>query len=340
VPEPRELAKIAPDYEAIIGRAVSEFQEIQAFVACLPSDLSSVFLIGCGGSHFAAFPAFDLLDRFGSNLSVSLTTSREFAVSKPARLGPRSLIVAASHSGTTPETVEAVRTAKSAGATVVGITRRPGSAMDQMADLHLSYDSDRTAAEPRTLLFDMVALALLARTGDVDLNDFRDALAAAPAALRTTKEEVAEVAAAIGARLAKAPLTYVVAAGAPAGPGGALAACYLQEMIWVDAAYVNAVDFFHGPFEAVTRDSTLIVLVGEDESRPLGERVVRFGRTYSDHCFVLDSRNWTLPGVPSSARWFISPLALAAACNRVRDHAAAATGHDPALRRYMGKVEY
>ena len=57
-------------------------------------------------------------------VATTALNAAEFMARNPARLGPTSAVILCSHSGTTPETVEAARFARSKGALTPGTRRR------------------------------------------------------------------------------------------------------------------------------------------------------------------------------------------------------------------------
>jgi fructoselysine-6-phosphate deglycase len=65
--------------------------------------------------------------------------------------------------------------------------------------------------------------------------------------------------------------------------------CILEEMQWIRTRPVHASDFFHGTLELVEPDVSVILLKGEDASRPLVERVERFAARYTEKLTVLDT---------------------------------------------------
>ena len=116
--------------------------------------------------------------------------------------------------------------------------------------------------------------------------------------------------------------------------------CILEEMQWIRTRPVHASDFFHGTLELVEPGVSVIVFKGEDEYRPLADRVEAFARSYTDKLTVLDAATPRLPGVSGA------PAA---------DHLAGRAGHDagapqrasggqarPSLttRRYYRRVAY
>ena len=79
----------------------------------------SVYWIACGGSMIDLIPAHELLQREATTFTSYIYTAREFDIMRPRRLGEKSLVIACSHSGNTPEVVEGCEIALAAGATAV-----------------------------------------------------------------------------------------------------------------------------------------------------------------------------------------------------------------------------
>ncbi len=135
-------------------------------------------------------------------------------------------------------------------------------------------------------------------------------------------------------------MTYAVAGGPDYGAGMTLAMCHLQEMQWLYAAAVHADEFFHGPFEVVTGDTPVLLMLGEDGTRPMAERARRFRDRYTRRAVHLDSRDFPWPGIPGHLRGHFTPPVFHSLDGRLAEHYAAVTGHPLTDRRYMGKVDY
>ncbi|MER7409429.1 SIS domain-containing protein [Streptomyces cacaoi] len=334
----------AADLTPTLEHTVAQAGAARALAARLVErGLRTVYFVGCGGSYYSTFPAQDLMERHSHGPAAYRMTAGEMIHRGLAGLDGSALVVASSHSGATPETLEAVRLAKKAGATVAGIARCADgrtSPLAEEADALFDYPSEVTVTEPKAIHFTQLALAVLEAAGALpDPEGAWRAVAAVPEALTAAKHEVAPLGERVGAQWRDARLVYVLGAGPNFGAANALAACYLQEMNWLHASAVNAGDFFHGPFEIVGQHPVL-VLNGEDETRAMGERAVAFAERYYDTWSVLDSKDFTLPGVPAAQRGLISPLAVASAARRLLDFCAAERGHNPAQRRYMYRVDY
>jgi fructoselysine 6-phosphate deglycase len=132
----------------------------------------------------------------------------------------------------------------------------------------------------------------------------------------------------------------VLGSGPNSGWAYGLAMCYLQEMQWKHAAAYDSGEFFQGAFEMVNDEVPVILLLGEDASRPMGERAKAFLDKYTTKAHVVDTAALSLPGVPRPMRGDVSPLALRAVIGRLAKHYESVRGHDLDQRHYMFRVEY
>jgi fructoselysine-6-phosphate deglycase len=116
--------------------------------------------------------------------------------------------------------------------------------------------------------------------------------------------------------------------------------CILEEMQWIRTRPVHASDFFHGTLELVEEGVSVIVFSGEDESRPLTERVAQFAPRFTDKVHVFDTKDFDLPGISAETRALISPVLLATAFERISAHLEILRNHPLTTRRYYKKLEY
>ena len=333
---------IAADFKSTLQDALGQHERARQVAGeAVRHGLASVFLVGCGGSLAAMYPAHYELERQAAGFGTFIMNSDEFNHRRPAQLGERSLVVAGSHTGTTKETVRAAQAAKAAGATVVAITRLPDSPLAKAADVTFAYGSESTVYEAKQVLLGELAFALLEASGvQQDYAGIRRAFEALPEALYAAKTESDDRCHQIAVRWQDEPITYVLAAGPNYGVGYCLAMCYLQEMQWMHAASFDAGEFFHGAFEVVTETTPILVFLGEDDTRPMAERAAAFVQKYSKNSELIDSRSLSLPGVPAEQRPIVSPLALSTIMTRLPQHYEAVRGHALEQRRYMFKVDY
>jgi fructoselysine-6-phosphate deglycase len=116
--------------------------------------------------------------------------------------------------------------------------------------------------------------------------------------------------------------------------------CILEEMQWIRTRPVHASDFFHGTLELVEPGVSVILLKGEDDYRPLADRVEAFARDKTDRLTVFDTAAIDLPGISAETRALISPIVAATVLERVSAHLSRMRNHPLTTRRYYRRVAY
>jgi glucosamine--fructose-6-phosphate aminotransferase (isomerizing) len=121
-----------------------------------------VTMFACGTAYHAAVYGMYLIRRL-ARLPVELELASEFRYSDPV-VEPDTLAIAVSQSGETADTMEAVRIAKSGGATVLGVCNVVGSALARAAHgtLYTHAGPEIGVAATKTFVAQCVAMALLA----------------------------------------------------------------------------------------------------------------------------------------------------------------------------------
>lgn len=328
------------DFRRITEAAVEQRERIRHVAKAAADGMRNLFLIGCGGSLNDFSAASYQCDR-SAGFPTFCLNSEEFNRRHPALLGPGSVVLVASHNGTTGETIEVARWSRSAGARVIGFTKNETTKLAAECDDVFTYHSDRTILAPKQVLIGLMVTALLKEAGaKFDFAALEQAFAAVPAAFELAVQEAEARLHEIATDFAAETLTYVLSAGPNQGAGYGFAMCYLMEMQWKHASWFNANEFLHGAFEVVQPDTAVLLFKGEDETRPVINRVEAFLNKNTRRCRVIDSMDYSLPGVPASMRGDISPLLLSTLSKRLAEHYQAVTGHSLTDRRYMFKTTY
>lgn len=328
------VTPIPDDVVSSQQHALGLWPEIDAFVSGIDREITRVFLVGAGGSYLAMVPAQFLLDRHAVTPSVTMN-SDEFFFRAPASVGPNSLVIVLSGTGNTPETIRAGHWASERGAAVAAVTLKADGPLAQEIDVSFVSRSGQGSQ----IALQLVALAILKREG-FDVSAILDAFAALPEALLSAMNEFEPRAAEIANDMKDVAVTNVLASGPLFGAASTFTMCYLQEMQWMHASTINADEFFQGPFEVIDQQTKTIVFLGDDVTRPMGERARRFLDTYSGTTHYLDARDIVLKGVSDDMRSYLLPLVFHALVARLAAHYAAARGYALEGRRYMWKVEY
>ena len=314
------LKPIDADTVEKLRATIQERPAIAAVVnKVVEAGLKNVFFVGAGGSLICSYPAHYLLQAKAPFPAFQLQ-SDELNCATPALMGPGSLVVLASYTGTTKETVAAAKTAKATGATVIAAAKE-GSPLAEAADASFTGKSD---------LFELlVAYALLEAVGaDVDSDQVAVALEALPEAVHHAIEESESLLADVALTFKDEPITYVLGSGPSYNWAYGFAMCFLQEMQWKHAAAFNTGEFFQGAFEMVDDDTAVLLWLGEDASRPMAERGKAFLDTYCKKAKYVDVADLTLPGIPAALRKDLSPIVVGALANRLAQHYEAVRGHD------------
>lgn len=174
------------DLEAVreTARTLS-LDRLRAVVGVLV-DARRVWIYGIGGSGVAAFDLEQKLERLGRDVLAARDVHH--AITAAALLGPRDVAIAISHTGSTPDAVDALRVARDQGAVAIAITNVSTSPLAQLADhvlLTASHERAQRAGATASRMaqltvVDCVYVALAQTT----LDSSRDSLQRTAAALQ------------------------------------------------------------------------------------------------------------------------------------------------------------
>jgi fructoselysine-6-phosphate deglycase len=333
-----------PRYLGIQAGAVGLAARIRSVVQDrLDAGAKNIVFMGAGGVGTLMEPAADLL-RTRSTLPVHTIMPAEVVVQGSVHVGPDSLVIMPSLSGTTGESVEALAWCKERGATVVTLVGHGDTPLAEQADVTLvNFAADDTSCESFYLQSLLVALAVMEARGELAAQSFDDVvqqLQLLPSLLVEAKRAFEPRAAAFAQRIKDEQYHIITGAGSTWPEAFYYGMCILEEMQWIRTRPVHASDFFHGTLELVERGVSVWIFKGEDSSRPLTERVEKFAPQYTDEVWVLDTADVDLPGVSQETRSLVSPVLLAALLERLSAHLEVLRDHPLTTRRYYKRVAY
>lgn len=308
---------------------------------CLADGAANLFFLGAGGAGILMQPAVQLL-RARSDFDVSVDWAAEIVRTGSARLGRQSVVVIPSLSGSTKESISALDYCREAGATVIALTGKADSPLARGADFNFSNEAaDDTSSESFYLQSLIIVLAIMRARGEFGEYDAVLAeLRRLPELLLDVKRGAEQRAAQIAEAIAAGRYHIVTGAGLVWPQAYYYGMCILEEMQWIRTRPVHAADFFHGTLELVEDDVSVILLKGEDASRPLAERVAAFAPRYTRKLTVLDAADYDLPGISPLVRGMISQIVLATVLERVSARLEVIRDHPLTTRRYYKRVEY
>ena len=307
----------------------------------LAQQVDRIYFVGCGAPNRTMLGLEYWSQRISPSLEVRRYFPAEFMAQDPARLDKRTLVLLGSKSGTTQETVAAAEFLRDRPAITVGVTQTEDKPLAQAVQHALLMGETAQAHSGMFMIMQAMMGGLWAERDNWPLEaELLTSLEALPAVLADAQADN-DSRAAEDARIYKDDrILYHVASGPMFSTAYVFGVCVLMEMQWMHSCPIEAAEFFHGPFEIVDKDTPLVLLLGEDPSRPLMERVDRFCKKYTERLIIYDSRDFEMPGIAPDIRAIVAPYVLQAALQRMAERLAVWHAQPLSTRRYMWKTDY
>lgn len=301
----------------------------------------SLFLVGSGGSWAIMLP-FDYLLRAHSGIDVHTEIAAELMVRGSKYLNDKAIVVLSSLSGTTKETVAAAQYCKEHGAATIGLVGEAGTPLYEASDYPIvNYAENDFAGDSIYIQLYELLFGLMAERGEFpEYEEMMKQFENLPEALIAMKESVDPKMKEFAEKYKDETYHMLVGSGSVWGETYSYGMCVLEEMQWVRTKTIQAPEFFHGTLELVEPGVSVICMKGEDETRPLMERVERFAVQYTDKLSVFDTAEHPLPGIDDKFRLYLSPLMICTMFEALSPHLERERNHSLDLRRYYRVIEY
>jgi fructoselysine-6-phosphate deglycase len=315
---------------------------IDAAVAlALGKGASNIHFLGAGGAQLVMRPAVQLLRR-RSSFPVFDDVTAELLVSQSCNLNDTSLVVIPSQSGTTRESVEMLELARARGATVMTLVGDLETPLGRGGEhVMVNATSDTTSSENYYLQGLLIALSVLRHRREID--NYASLLAELrmlPEQLLSMKRAIEPRAADYARAIAGHDYHIITASGNAWPEAYSYGMCVLEEMQWIRTRPVHASDFFHGTLELLEPGTSVFLLKGEDETRPLAERVERFVPFAGGDLTIIDTADYPSAGLSKELRALLTPVFLSTLLERISAHLEVIRNHPLTTRRYYRRVPY
>ena len=300
-----------------------------------------VYFLGIGGT-LASCMQVEVHTRGKSVLPVFAESAAEYLTTGNRRITGHSVIIFSSVTGSTIEIVKAVGELKVLGCRIFGFIDNGGAELAKSCDFCITYPVNEQ------LKFYMAANRFMERNGEFPDYDRYNAEMEQylPEAL-CDAEELADT---FGEKFAAEKLAYLrehpemphyfIGCGNEWGAAYSYGMCYWEEQLWLRTKTVSASEFFHGTLEIIDRDTPVTLFIGEDEQRPLAERVAAFLPKVCGHITIIDTKDYLLAGISPEFRGSISHLVMRVVNNRIDVHLEQLLHHPMQIRRYYRQFDY
>ncbi|MEG3033782.1 MAG: SIS domain-containing protein [Enterococcus sp.] len=298
----------------------------------------SIYYLGIGGTYASAMQAVTYING-KSNLPAYVQHAAEYYTTGNRRLTKDSLVILSSVTGTTQEVVKAVEEIKSVGATLIGFIDAKGSILAEKCDYVVTYPAPGT----EQIKFFMLADRLMKNNGEFD--DYEEYYQELEEYLPAGLVEAEKKADDFGLKFAQAhrhdDMHYFIGAGNQWGAVYSYAMCYWEEQSWLPSKSIHAAEFLHGTLEIVEETTAVTLFIGEDEQRPLSERVANLLPRICANYTIIDSKDYPVAGISDKYRGrVLSFLLMHCVTQRIDAHVEQLNCHPLDIRRYYRQFDY
>jgi fructoselysine-6-phosphate deglycase len=321
--------------------AISKRKEIETVVDDISArGFKNIFLIGSGGTIAMMYP-YEYMFKSNSSLEVHAQIAAELLVMNNHHLTKDSVCIFASVTGTTKETVAAAEFCNKKGATTIGLVALHNTPLANEVDYCISTGHEKHAFDTFFLHLQLLTFRFIHNNDEFPkYNQFANELARLPQGMVHAMKEFDSLAEQFAMKHKDTDYHMLVGAGNLWGNTYSYAMCILEEMQWIKSKSIHAAEFFHGTLELVEEDTSVILFKGEDETRPLVERVERFAEKITKELFIIDTKDYVLEGVSDEFRKHVAVNVNWALIGRISVYLERERNHPLELRRYYRKMEY
>lgn len=295
----------------------------------------NIFLVGIGGTLLYAGQIFHTARQLGCSLPLYLTNATDFLYEGDANFTKDSVVVVASLSGHTVEVEQAIDKAHEVGARVIGYV--------EVVDTPIANKVDElvTTVGGEYYWWYTVVLRFMKNAGQFDkydelVSDMQNLPKDIVQVYKDADAQMKEYA----DKYCDSPLTYLVASGNLEDWAHCYGMCIMEEMQWMRTRPISAANFFHGLLEVIERDTTVLLIKGEDKTRPEMDRVENFVGKICANVTTIDTKNFELPGIRDEFRGILSPIVMRSAFMRLNVHLEHNRRHPLDIRRYYKCLDY
>jgi fructoselysine 6-phosphate deglycase len=329
-----------------LARTVEQLPEVASFGGAISSNVTHVYMVSCGGGlHIDNGIQWWCKDFFGMKARVRYETydAADF-LSLPMidQVGPETLVMLTSKSGSTAETLAVGARLKGRGCKVVCFTQSEQSKIVQYG-VRSFYTGDTPQSFHSMLMLHHAFIGGIweGREGWAHLDKLLSSLAALPTALARAALSSQARGKAFADNLDPSGINYFIGSGPMEFVGKAFGYCLLEEMLKLNVKVSPANHFFHSLVEKMPPEAAdrVILLPGLDSARWQVEQVQKWYAGHEIDVEVYDARDYDMDGIHELIQPLLAPIISEAAFKPMAVPLSAKT-KDLDAREYMGREKF
>lgn len=330
--------------ELITERGRLAFQE-RAKIEKIADEISkigikNIFFAGSGGS-ITTICHFPRIIRKLSDIPAYAEEAAELMYSNYNCLNEKSLVVIMAKTGTMKESVELSEYCKKHNIPTVGFVMIDDTPVANNVTYKILIDK---YSEPiRYIPMYLLIFRILKNHGDFDdYDEFVSNFVNLPTGLANVVDTFNLEAKNYAEKYHDEDFQLWIYSGINFGEALKYSADVAEELFRQKTQTMNSGEFFHGCLEIVQNDMSIVILMSEDESRPMDERCLEFLKKYAhEKLWVIDTAKFEMEGIDKKFRRFISPIILTVCIEDLfAEYMIEYTGKDHSTRRYYQIVDY
>lgn len=305
-------------------------------------NINNFYFVACGGSQAVLMAGQYMFDK-ETTIPAHVYTANEFVYNTPKALSEDSVVISCSHSGNTPETVQATKVARERGAMTIALSNLEESPLWEAAEYPVHYDwgkevdaSDLNKGILYALLFSILNVVEPNKKWEEGLED----LTKLQDLTVKIKEQYNDLAKEWGKKSKREKIIYTIGSGINYGEMYSTALCWFMEMQWIHSGVIHSGEYFHGPFEVTDYDIPFLLVKSIGNTRYLDQRVEDFSIKFSEKVTVIDQKDFDLSEVSPAMKEYIAAILSGVVIRQLVEAIAFERGHSLDVRRYMWQMKY
>jgi len=280
---------IGEDMEKFLQEKSGQIKELAK--QALDEKVKHIYWVGAGNSRVNLLSGKDLMDRM-THIPSDCYTSYEFIWRNPKNLGQKTWVFLASYSGATEDTVEALRFANNKNAKSIVFVNKSDSLMGREADVTIDFGSKALYILPLTGVY-LFVLEMARLLGDPQAEMMIEELYKLPGFLKQQYSSEKENAKKLADQFKDQEMIYTLGCNTLFGLAYKFGLTVFMENMRINGSFIETSEFRHGPAEMLDRHQpAFVVLLADDESREIGERVVALLGSRKLSMIVFDAKKY------------------------------------------------